>query len=158
MNARNRNVALLGALAAGLIGIVLGHFLTTIFVSSMPGPTASLQSEPDAVLLAALDELPSGKDAHGGDRSVHMVLTFSASNGHYCRVFQWRANSQVAEGIACRQENRWQVLAWDGASSIDSGFHPAGASRLIDGVMDRLGGGHALDEAREHQAMQEKWK
>jgi len=158
MNSRNRNVALLGTLAVGLGGIVLGHFLTTAFVSPTPGPTASLQSEPDAVLLAALDELPSGKDAHGGDRSVHVVITFSASNGRYCRVFQWRANSQAAEGVACRQNDRWQVLAWDGTSSIDSGFHPAGASKLIEGVVDRLGGDRALDEVREHQAMQTKWE
>ena len=86
-----------------------------------------------------------------------MVLTFGASNGRYCRVFQWRANNQAAEGVACRQNDRWQVLAWDGTSTIDSGFHPAGASALIDGVMDRLGGGAALDEAKERAAMEKGW-
>jgi hypothetical protein len=59
--------------------------------------------------------------------------------------------------VACRNDAQWQVIAWDATTGPDEGFRAAGSSELLDDVMDRLGGGAALEGAEERALIERRW-
>jgi hypothetical protein len=110
------------------------------------------------LLLATLESGESGKAAVEGDRSVQIILTFESDDGRYCRTFGARDAGAAAEGVACRTGGHWQVIAWDGTADPGEGFRAAGASELLDDVMDRLGGSPALEVAEERTLIEQHWQ
>ena len=151
------------ALAAGISGVIVGFVLSrqqevpqAPVVASAPSPSLSGASS-NALLLAALDTGESGKAIQDGDRSAQVILTFETEDGRYCRAFRAHEASVAAEGVACRNGAQWQVVAWDGTVDPHESFRAAGASELLDDVMDRLGGGAALEAAQERALIERRW-
>jgi hypothetical protein len=151
------------ALAAGVAGVVVGFVLArsqpepkVTFVAAAPAPSLSGASS-NRLLLAALDNGESGKSIEQGGRSTRIILTFEADDGRYCRAFRTHETGVAAEGVACRSGAQWEVVAWDGTVDPDEGFRAAGASELLDDVMDRLGGGAALEAADERALIERHW-
>ncbi len=151
------------ALAAGIGGVIVGFILSrsqetpgTAVVAFAPSPTLSGASS-NTLLLATLDSGESGKTMEEGDRSVQVILTFEAQDGRYCRAFRAREANAAAEGVACRNAAQWQVVAWGSTVDPNEGFRAAGASELLDDVMDRLGGGAALESAEERALIERHW-
>lgn len=158
-------VAGISALIAGISGAVLGFALsrsqeTQIKVvattPSTPSPPLSGASS-SALLLATLESNESGKAATEGDRSVQILLTFETEDGRYCRAFGSREASAAAEGVACRNGAQWEVVAWDGTADPGEAFRASGSSELLAEVMDRLGGGAALEDAEERALIERHW-
>lgn len=152
------------ALAAGISGVVVGFVLSRSqeppaapIVASALSPSLSGASS-SRLLLATLENGESGKAAVEGDRSVQIILTFESEDGRYCRAFGSRDAKAAAEGVACRDGGQWQVVAWDGTADPGEDFQPAGASELLDDVMDRLGGGPALEVAEERALIEQHWR
>jgi hypothetical protein len=155
--------AVITALAAGIGGVIVGFVLArsqevpaTPFVAAAPAPSLSGASS-NRLLLAALDSGESGKSIGEGGRSAQIILTFESDDGRYCRAFRARDANVAAEGVACRTGGQWEVVAWDGTVDPDEGFRAAGASELLDEVMDRLGGGAALEPADERALIEQHW-
>ena len=155
--------AVITALAAGIGGVIVGFVLArsqevpaTPFVAAAPAPALSGASS-NRLLLAALNSGESGKAIEEGGRSTRIILTFEADDGRYCRAFRSREAGAAAEGVACRGGGQWEVVAWDGTVDPDEGFRSAGASELLDDVMDRLGGGAALEAADERALIERQW-
>lgn len=155
--------AVITALAAGIGGVIVGFVLArsqevpeTPFVAAAPAPSLSGASS-NRLLLAALDSGESGKSIEEGGHSARVILTFEADDGRYCRAFRSHEASTAAEGVACRNGGQWEVVAWDGTVDPDEGFRAAGASELLDDVMDRLGGGAALEAADERALIERHW-
>jgi hypothetical protein len=154
------------ALAAGISGVVVGLVLSRsqepqvvpIVASVAPASTSLSGASSNQLLLAALESGESGKAVAEGDRSVQIILTFQADDGRYCRTFGARDATAAAEGVACRSNGQWQVVAWDGTADPGEGFRAAGASELLDDVMDRLGGSSALELAEERTLIEKHWK
>lgn len=152
------------ALAAGISGVIVGFVLSKsqeapeapVFVAAAPSPSLSGASS-NALLLAALESGESGKAMEEGPRSAQVILTFETEDGRYCRAFRARDVSAAAEGVACRNVEQWQVVAWDGTVDPNEGFRAAGASELLDDVMDRLGGSAALESAEERALIERHW-
>jgi hypothetical protein len=152
------------ALAAGISGVLVGFMLsrppevreTPVVATAAPAPLLSGASS-NALLLAALDSGESGKAIEQGGRSAQVILTFEADDGRYCRTFRTREASAAAEGVACRSGTQWEVVAWDGTVDPDEGFRAASGSELLDDVMDRLGGGAALEVADERALIEQHW-
>lgn len=152
------------ALAAGISGVLVGFMLsrpqevreTPVVATAAPAPLLSGASS-NAVLLAALDSGESGKAIEQGGRSAQVILTFEADDGRYCRTFRAREANAAAEGVACRSGTHWEVVAWDGTVDPDEGFRAASGSELLDDVMDRLGGGAALEAADERALIEQHW-
>ena len=152
------------ALAAGIGGVIVGFVLsrsqqapeTPVVATAAPAPSLSGASS-NAFLLAALDGGESGKAIEQAGRSAQVILTFEAEDGRYCRAFRVHEANAAAEGVACRDGSQWQVVAWDGTVDPDEGFRAAGASELLDDVMDRLGGGAALEAAEERALIEQHW-
>lgn len=155
--------AVITALAAGIGGVIVGFVLArsqevpeTPFVAAAPAPSLSGAAS-NRLLLAALDSGESGKSIEEGGHSARVILTFEADDGRYCRAFRSHEASTAAEGVACRNGGQWEVVAWDGTVDPDEGFRAAGASELLDDVMDRLGGGAALEAADERALIERHW-
>lgn len=142
----------LGAVAAGLSGAVLGWVLS----SAVSGNDTAALAAPSKQLDSALQRAASGAVTPGDERTEQILLTFVAADGRYCRVF--RSSVAGGEGLACRQGGRWRVLAWDGTVGTDADFRSAGASELLDVVMDRLGGSAALEPAEERRLIERNWE
>jgi hypothetical protein len=159
-------VGVFTALAAGISGIVVGFVLSRSqepkvvqVVAAVTSASTSLSgASSNQLLLATLENGESGKAAVEGDRSVQIILTFEADDGRYCRTFGARDASASAEGVACRTNGQWQVIAWDGAADPGEGFRAAGSSELLDDVMDRLGGSPALEVADERALIEQHWE
>lgn len=141
------------ALAAGVAGVVLGFVLSR----TQQEPVQLSGASTNALLLAALENAESGTTKIEGRRSVHIILTFETEDGRYCRAFGARDEKDAAEGVACRNAAQWQVMAWDGTADRDEVFRAAGSSELLDDVMDRLGGGAALESAEERTLIEQHW-
>lgn len=160
-----RWVAAISALAAGITGVVVGFVLSTSRERvEVPVPAAApstlstlLSGASGDLLLATLEGGESGKAVVERDPSVHIILTFQTEDGRYCRAFRSRAAGTAAEGVACRYGVHWQVVGWDGTVDPDEGFRAAGSSELLDDVMDRLGGGAALEPAEERDLIEQHW-
>ncbi len=135
------------ALAAGVAGVVVGHLLP--LRGQAPAAFTESKSAIDPVLAAALSNNPSG----GTAQATRVLLSFRASNGHYCRVFARPAE----EGVACREGSSWQLVVLDRTAGGGTGFHAAGASELVDSAMDRLGGGAALEPGEEQALIAGQW-
>jgi len=155
--------AVITALAAGAAGLVVGFVLArsqqapeTPVAAVAPAPSLSGASS-NALLLAALDGGESGKAIDQGGRSAQIILTFESDDGRYCRAFRSHEANAAAEGVACRNDGQWEVVAWDGTVDPDEGFRAAGASELLDDVMDRLGGSAALEAADERALIEQHW-
>lgn len=154
------------ALAAGISGVVVGFVLSRsqepkivpVVASVVPASTSLSGATSNELLLATLENGESGKAAVEGDRSVQIILTFEADDGRYCRTFGARDASGSAEGVACRTAGQWQVIAWDGTADPGENFRAAGASELLDDVMDRLGGSPALEVADERDLVEHHWQ
>ena len=155
--------AVITALAAGAAGVIVGFVLArpqqapvAPVAAVAPAPSLSGASS-NALLLAALDGGESGKAIDEGGRSAQIILTFESDDGRYCRAFRSHEANAAAEGVACRNDGQWEVVAWDGTVDPDEGFRAAGASELLDDVMDRLGGSAALEAADERALIERHW-
>ena len=155
---RTRRQALFAAaLAAGVCGVVIGHWASLRLAR---GPAAAMPpsaAAADPVLTLALESSRSG-DVGEGLGATRVLLSFRAGDGRYCRVYARNRARGAEEGVACRAGEQWQVVAFDRTVAVDRGFHAAGASELIDGAMDRLGGGGAIDAAEERELIQRQWR
>lgn len=155
----------ISALAAGISGIVVGFVLSRSqepkvvpVVAAVTSTSTSLSgASSKQLLLATLESGESGKAAVEGERAVQIILTFEADDGRYCRTFGARDAHASAEGVACRTNGQWQVIAWDGTADPGEGFRAAGASEMLDDVMDRLGGSPALEVADERALIEKHW-
>ncbi|HEY7641104.1 MAG TPA: hypothetical protein VH814_15360 [Steroidobacteraceae bacterium] len=156
----------ISALAAGISGVLMGFVLARSqkpeeapVVASVTSTSTSLSgASSNSLLIATLENGESGKAAVEGARAVQIILTFESDDGRYCRAFGARDASASAEGVACRTGGQWQVVAWDGTADPDEGFHAAGASELLDDVMDRLGGSPALEVGDERELIERHWQ
>ena len=108
-------------------------------------------------LQAALEQAHSGAPLGDETGAASIVLTVSARDGKYCRLYRVRAGAGITEGVACREARGWRVVAFDATVASDALFHTAGASPLIDGVLDNLGGA-TLGEAAEHALLERGWR
>ena len=148
--ARLPTVATLSALAAGLVGLVIGQVLPT-----RPFDTPHPDFAATGALARALETRPSGEA--GGD--VRILLSFKTAQATPCRQFAATTPGQTGEGVACREDATWRVVAWvqspDGAGAD---YHAAGADGVIDEVVDRIDTTGALSLADERALLQARWR
>lgn len=143
------------AIAAGVGGLALGYFMS--LAVKPPGSAVDSIAVIDAGLSHALDSVASGQSS--ADRATRLSLSFRAADGRYCRVFSRRPSAgDHGEGLACRDAAAWHLVAWDASSgAATSDYRPAGGNEMLDAVMDRLGGGAALDLQQERVLIDAHW-
>ena len=139
-----------GAIAASLLlGLGIGHFS-----GGDDGPVAVEQGVMVAQgeLASALEtQLASAQD--GG--SIRIGLSFRRKGGGWCRSFE----GQAISGVACRQEQGWQVQQLVPGSGPETAYRQAssGDARLM-ATVDALMDGSPLDAAQQKAAKARRWQ
>jgi hypothetical protein len=147
-------LALPAALAAALgIGVVSTALVTASsdnLIDWRNGPSAGTQ------LARALDAAPSGQAAGSGERQVMVVASFAASDGRYCRQFE--LGGGAADGVACRTERDWSIVALAKRPGGPGGFQPAGGENPVAVAVAGLKPGPRIDADAERELIGKKWK
>lgn len=138
-----------GAIAASL----------ALFAVLQTGPGPRSQSE----FAAALESAPSSTSvrlANGGTLTPR--LTFTASDGRFCREYLQTAETGSETGIACHRDGNWQIEATtrggeqlQGSSEIAtaSGEIPTG----LEAAYARLGASDPLNAQAERALIARNW-
>jgi len=142
--------------AAVVLGAVLGPF---VFRASSGLPIANDGGRLVAAeyLDAALSTQIAGTTTEG--TLARIDLSFRATNGEYCRVFELRTGRG---GVACRRDSRWSVEVLDAGASPTSeagGFRQASSalSPAILSAMTTLGASEAMTPDEERQRLGSGW-
>jgi len=148
-----RRTVLPWAAAAAVTGIFVGYLLPR--AGPDPGMATGF-----ARLGGELQQvLESGRSGSNAANGPAVVLTFAAADARYCRVFRSDSTRASGEGLACRDNGNWALVAWDAAAGASSqGFRTAGASALIDAAMDALGGQPAMSADEETAVIDAGWR
>jgi hypothetical protein len=143
--------------AAVVLGAVLGPF---VFRGSSGLPIASEGGRLVAAeyLDAALSTQIAGTTTTQ-DTLARIDLSFRATSGEYCRVFELRTGMG---GVACRRDRRWSVEVLDAGASPTSdagGFRQASSalSQAILSAMTTLGASEAMTPDEERQRLGSGW-
>jgi hypothetical protein len=147
------------ALAASLVlGVLIGQGLLRI--AGAPGPISSRDGKllANGVLAQALSEqlVSTQKD----DQPVRIGVSFKSKDGDYCRTFSLRESTTLA-GVACRENDTWQVqaLAQGEAPAPGGTYRQAGSAmpRSITQAVDDMIAGDPLDARAENLAREKNW-
>jgi hypothetical protein len=142
------------AAAASLaVGLFVGFFLAR-------EPTVPY-AERDGALVArgALDAALTTQIATaGGNRGVHVGISFRDRDGDYCRTFHLQREASVA-GLACRRGEGWTLEVLAATPVVDGELRTAAAMPLpvlqaVDASID----GEPLDAAAEAAARDAGWR
>jgi hypothetical protein len=148
---KRARVVLPWAAVAAISGVLVGHFaVRPAHIPASQFDIAGLTPHAQQILQSAR----SGVDAG----NLRVVLTFKDDSSRYCRVFHARLPRSSGEGLACRDANGWNLLAWDAATGSEEAYRTAGSSAAIDAAMNKLGGSPALDAATEAAMINGDWK
>lgn len=139
---RAAGAALAVAMAAGAAGLLL-----------FPAGAHAPPLEAAGMLAQALET-----QASGTRNPVEVLATLEAADGAYCRQFTMSAGPKGGEGLACRDQEKWRMVAWVENEAKTEGYHPAGADNVIDLQMERLGTGGALSPEEEAALLRSHWR
>jgi hypothetical protein len=146
------------ALSAGLIGLAAAALLG-FQLGAGPG-NGLLRTDDGGVwakgaLAHALERQASGEP---GQSQVAIALTVQGQNDAPCRAF--RVHSQGLDGLACRQEQGWSVVAL-GTQAIgeEGAYRPAaGLSPGVLAALEGIEGAEALSPEAEAARIRAQWR
>lgn len=139
------------ALAASLAGVMLGFLLAR---SADPGAAGAMLAS--GALQRLLEQQASGEAVSAGEEKLSVLMTLRSAGGQICRLYTAERPQGGGEGLACRQEDGWHVLAWDATTGNSSNFRTAAASPWLDAAMDRLEA-DPLTVAQERDLLSRGW-
>jgi hypothetical protein len=146
-------LALPAALAAALgIGVVSTALVTASsddLIDWRNGPSAGSQ------LARVLDRSPSGEASGSGERQAVVVASFEAADGRICRQFE--LGGGAADGVACRTDESWSIIALAQRPGGPNGYQAAGDDSAIAIVVAGLNPGLRIAADAEQVLIEKKW-
>jgi hypothetical protein len=112
-------------------------------------------------LHAALERTPSGDSVTVGDNRLHMILSFAAKDGRYCREFDVATKGAASVGVACRDDGAWRLEVLLAAKPPEDGaYQPASGynTKAFDDVVGALMKDAPLDKAKERDLIARNWR
>lgn len=96
-----------------------------------------------------------------GPGATKIMASFEDRSGRYCRVFEGAADGHE-DGVACKSDGRWQVVALaNGAGAEPSNGYRQASSSLTPSVaaaVDELQASSALTPEQERKAQTQQWR
>jgi hypothetical protein len=137
-------------LVAGVVSAMLVAGNNDGLIRWRDGPSAG------TVLARVLETRPSG-EASG---NAIVVASFKAVDGRYCRQFEigLEASGAVADGVACRGEDRWNVIALARRPGAASSYMVAGGGDPVALAVAGLGPGPRIAADAERALIGKEWK
>jgi hypothetical protein len=145
----------LAAAAAAVFGVGLSEVRHAGDPLTRSGDGRLVASGP----LARSLERDLAADAAGSGAKV--MASFEDRSGRYCRVFEAAAGGHE-DGVACKSDGRWQVvaLANSGGAEASNGYRQA-SSALAPSVataVDELQASSSLTPEQERKARTQQWR
>lgn len=150
------------AIAASLcVGVGIGSQVSGL--SSAPADpalilTSSGTMAPSPALSDALSTRGSGSDTvlAGGTR-VRPTLTFRDREARLCRQFEVSTDKAATEALACREDDRWNVMVTAQTEARSAGFETASGpgDSPVARTVDQMIAAEALDATQEAKALAE---
>lgn len=148
------------SLAASLVvGVLIGQAL--LRTTSNGGPITAARDGKviaNGVLAQALSEQLASTQKD--DQPVRIGVSFKSKGGDYCRTFSLRESTALA-GVACRQDDAWQIqaLAQDDAPAPGGTYRQASSDmpRSVTQAVQDLIAGDPLDAHAENAAREKSW-
>lgn len=139
------------ALAASMTGVIVGGILWNSKPATNESGISILASE---TLQNSLNYLQSGESRNG----VKVILSFRKKDKIPCRLFEvTNSKTAKAEGVSCRENGRWQLVAWFEKGSNEEGYYPAsGGNSVIDEAIDRIDATGSLSLEQENEFLLKK--
>jgi hypothetical protein len=121
------------ALAASMTGVMIGGIVWNSKTTVNESGVNILASD---TLQNSLNQLQSGESRNG----VEVVLSFRKNDKTPCRLFEVSHSKTIkSEGVSCRENGRWQLVAWFDKGSSEEAYRPAsGGNSIIDEAIDRI--------------------
>ena len=141
--------ALAAALGIGVISTALVTASNDDLIDWRNGPSAGTQ------LARVLDRTPSGEASGANDRRVTVVGSFAASDGRLCRQFEL---SGSADGVACRKNGGWSIIALAQRPGGSGSYQAAGGQDPVAIAVAGLKPGARIEGAEEKALIDRKWK
>lgn len=140
------------ALAASVL-LVIGFGM----VQLLPGNHQSANNW--NAVAQVLEQNISGNEQQFDDGSrVKPRLTFIDQQGNYCRQYQLAQGEQTSENIACRHNDRWELIISQPLETLAEGdYKTASGGSLLDTRLDEMMQSEAFDTAAEQQAIDSRW-
>ena len=144
-----------GGMAASLaIGVLAG----LQFAARNAGDALVIERGGQVVAGTTLAQALDTRLASDADARIGVQLSFVDRTGQYCRTF----SAASVAGLACREGDRWNVVATaqSNAARSGSGMRQAASSlprSVLDAVDARIAG-NALDAAQERAAREHGWQ
>lgn len=94
------------------------------------------------------------------EAEVRIGSSFRDREGRYCRTFQLQSGQALA-GLACREQQQWQVTTLASAENVASGGYRQAASgwpAAVTHAVDAAIAGEPLDAQAEAQALASGWQ
>lgn len=137
--------------AACVLGVLVGRLV-------MPAQDGALLSL-NAPMQRVLDTAISGDATHAGAEQVQVALSFQTDTGAVCRQFQTTSGQRVADGVACRDGDKWRLIAQAETAAPAQEYQTAGAEDTpIDAAIAALGTASVLSADEERALMQNSWR
>lgn len=136
------------ALAAGLAGLAVGFFASE---NRAGDDTLGLPAS-----IANVLETRASGDA---ERGARVLFSFISHDDTLCRQFAANAATLSGEGVACRDDGRWRLVAWVQAEHpIPGQFQAATGERPLDVIVDRLDRSGPLSDDTERALLARRWR
>jgi hypothetical protein len=138
------------AMAASLVmGVLIGALAMNL--------REEVQGAGDLVASNTISKALSTQLASASDSTVQVGLSYRSKSGEYCRSFVTNGNA----GLACRQDNAWQVKMLVPAEKSNDGTYRTAASAMPKSILEKVEHdiqGDALDAEGEALAIKQGWK
>jgi hypothetical protein len=142
--------ALAAALGIGVVSTALMTASTDDLIDWRNGPSAGTQ------LARVLDSAPSGEASGSSERQVVVVASFEAADGRYCRQFE--LGGGASDGVACRAEHGWSIVALAQRPGGTEGYQAAGGENPVGLAVAGLQPGPRIEDDAERELIENKWK
>jgi hypothetical protein len=112
----------------------------------------------------ALDHTASGDSFVAVNGAmIKPQASFQNQQGQFCRQYEYSEEQQIQTGLACKQNNQWQVKAtiFRDATSLNRNqstqYQTASSNPVLDALIDQMIKGSFMDRASEKSAIETQW-
>jgi hypothetical protein len=142
--------------AAAAACLVMGVFAGSLATASndlidwRDGPSAGVR------LARVLERSPTGEASGDKGRQAIVVASFKSGDGRFCRQFE--LGQGATDGVACRSDKGWGIIALAQRPGGPGGYQAAGGASPVAQAVTGLEPGPRIEGEAERALIAGKWR